>query len=252
MSSQHFIVQISDTHLLSARNEVFNGVMPYVNLKNVLEHVENLNEKPKLIILSGDNSQDGSVESYKLLKSLLDTIKTKYYIFPGNHDDINNMNKVFGFSWDNESADSSVIFQNWHIYILNSSRHPKEAGELSKKQLDKFNSELLKYKDKPTIVFLHHQPVNVNSAWIDRLSLNNPNDFNNLVGKNTQIKAVLFGHIHHVFEKIVGKIFYASAPSTVYQVFSNREDFTIENRVPGYRLIELEENKFNSRVIWVK
>ena len=246
-----FIVQVSDTHLLSNRDAVLNGVKPYVNLRNVLEHVQNLNEKPELIILSGDNSQDASVESYKLLQSLLDSIKIKYYIFPGNHDDINNINKVFGFNWENESLDSSNIFHGWHIYILNSSRYPNDPGEFSKKQLDKFNNELLNHKNKPTLVFLHHHPINVNSAWIDKMALKDPDDFNNLISKNKQIKAVLFGHIHHVVEKRLGEVFYASAPSTVYQVFSKREEFAIEKRTPGYRLIELEGDKFNSKVIWV-
>ena len=78
------------------------------------------------------------------------------------------------------------------------------------------------------------------------------NNFLAEIEKNPQVKAVLFGHIHQVFEAHVNGTFYASAPSTSFQVLPNTKTFTIEELTPGYRTIELYENKINSKVVWVE
>ena len=44
---------------------------------------------------------------------------------------------------------------------------------------------------------------------------------------------------------------YASAPASCYQVLPKTEMFTIEKLTAGYRAIELNGDKFSSKVIWV-
>jgi Icc protein len=99
---------------------------------------------------------------------------------------------------------------------------------------------------------MHHHPVSVNSKWIDEMILKDAGHFNKIVQTNKRIKAVLFGHIHQVFEKEINGTFYASAPATCYQVQSNTEKFSIERVSAGYRLIELDGDKFSSKVVWVE
>ncbi|MBI1858996.1 MAG: phosphodiesterase, partial [Candidatus Melainabacteria bacterium] len=81
--------------------------------------------------------------------------------------------------------------------------------------------------------------------------LRNSVEFNQVIQKYGNVKAVLFGHIHHVFEKTANNIFYASCPSTVYHVVATNDNFKVDKRIPGYRLIKLNESGFESEVIWV-
>lgn len=249
--SNYSIVQISDTHLFGDKNRKINGSNSYQNLKEVMNHILALKRKPDLIFVSGDLSQDCTFESYQHLANLLNTSGIKYYLFPGNHDDVDVINKVFEFNWIRNKVDYSFDFNEWFISVIDTSVYPEVAGELSEDQLKNFEKSLLQNKNKPTIVFMHHHPLPVSSKWLDNYILKDAEKFNNIVKLNPQIKAVLFGHIHQVFERNIDGKFYGSAPASCYQVLPKTEMFTIQNLNAGYRSIEIDGDKFDSKVVWV-
>lgn len=251
MLSKKYIAQISDTHLFGDKNTKINSANSYANFKNILNSFS-LIQKPDLIVVSGDLSQDCTFESYQHLANLLNKINIKYYLLPGNHDDVNILNKVFDFNWHKGEVDYSFEFYDWFIYVIDTARYPDDSGTLSDSQLSKLEKSLSENKSKPTIIFMHHHPVKVNSSWMDEMILKEHSDFNKIIKENLQIKAVLFGHIHQVFEAKVNGTFYASAPATCYQVLPNTERFTMDKLIPGYRLIELTGSQFSSRIIWVE
>ena len=252
MSLKHYLIQISDTHLYGDKNKKINSSNSYQNLKKVLNHIANLKVKPELIVVSGDLSQDCTFESYQHLANLLNAFGIKYYLLPGNHDDVTIVNKVFDFNWVKDAADYFFEFKDWFIYVLDTTAYPEDGGKLTLKQFTGFESNLKQKKEMSTLVFMHHHPLLINSPWMDNMILKEKEQFNQIIKQNPQIKAVLFGHIHQVFEKTINGTFYASAPSTSFQVLPNCEMFTLEKLTPGYRLIELEDNKFSSKVIWVE
>lgn len=250
--TKHFIVQISDTHLFGDKNRKINGSNSYLNLKNVLKHILSSKEKLDLIILTGDISQDCTFESYQNVANLLNKTGIKYYLLPGNHDDVDVINKVFDFNWVKDKVDYSFEHNGWLIYVVDTSHYPLDAGKLTKDQLLNFKDKVNQHKSTPSLIFMHHHPVLINSSWMDNMILKDAREFNNIVKENSQIKAVLFGHIHQVFEKNVNGIFYVSAPSTSFQVLPNCEMFALEKLTPGYRLIELDKDKFSSKIVWVE
>lgn len=245
------IVQISDTHLFGDKNRKINGSNSYNNLKSVINHIVLTEKNPDLIMVTGDLSQDCTFESYQHIANLLNRSGVKYHFFPGNHDDVDVINKVFDLNWKKDSVDYFFEAKNWFIYVIDTSVYPEVSGELSNEQITNLEETLQKNKNKPTIIFMHHHPVKINSVWIDEMSLKDSERFNNLVKENPQIKAVLFGHIHQVFEKDINGVFYGSAPACCYQVVPKTETFTIEKLSPGYRIIELNKDKLNSRIVWL-
>ncbi len=251
MSLKHNLVQISDTHLFSDKNLSLKGSNTYSNLKKTIEAVSRLKEKPELVLLTGDLSQDYTPESYKHLKELLEPLKIKYYLLPGNHDDVRIINKVFQYNWVKDQVDYSFEYNEWFFYFIDSTVFPNNWGELSDKQLIDFDKMISLKKNIPIIVFMHHHPVPVRSKWIDEMALKNADAFNKIIRKNPQIKAVLFGHVHQVFEEIIDGVFYTSAPATSYQVVPRVDNFAVEKLVPGFKFISLQDNKFSSKVIWV-
>lgn len=252
METKHYIVQISDTHLFGDKHRKINGSNSYSNLKHVLSHVLKLKEKPELIVVSGDLSQDCTFESYQHIANIFNNSGIKYFLFPGNHDDVTVINKVFDFNWTKDSVDYSFEHNGWFYYVIDTSHYPNDGGEISKEQLVKFENKIKQNNNKPTIVFMHHHPVPINSSWMDNMILNEADNVNKIIKQNSQIKAVLFGHIHQVFEKTINGTFYGSAPSTSFQVLPNCQMFALEKLTPGYRLIELNGDKFSSQVIWVE
>ena len=251
MQSKNYIVQISDTHLFGDKNKKINGANSYQNLKTVMNNIAALPFKPELIVVTGDLSQDCTFESYQHLANLLNRAGTRYTLMPGNHDDVDVINKVFDFNWVKDNVDYSVEINDWFLYMLDTSVYPEEKGFLSDKQLEQFNTALKKNQNKPTIVFMHHHPVLVNSAWIDRSALQDSRKYLEIVNSNSQIKAVMFGHIHQVFETKIDNVLYCSAPSSCYQVLPRTEMFTIEKLTPGYRIIEVNNENIDTSVCWV-
>lgn len=251
MSKKKVIVQISDTHLFGDTNKELNGANSYLNLSKVLSYIQAELEKVDLIICTGDLSQDCTPDSYKHLANLLNVTDINYHLIPGNHDDVDMINKVFDFTWLKNNVDYSFDLENWFFYFIDSSEYPKEGGYVTPDQLSNFSNALKNNQNKSTVVFLHHHPLKINSSWMDKMLLNSSNEFNEIIENNSQVKAVLFGHIHQVFEKVLGKTLYASAPSTSFQVKSNAETFLLDKLIPGFRLIELDGENFNSKVVWV-
>ncbi len=247
-----YIVQISDTHLFGDKNREINGSNSYQNLKNVLNQIISLEVKPDLIVVSGDLSQDCTFESYQHLANLLNKSGIKYHFFPGNHDDVDVINKVFDMNWTKDKVDYSFNINDWYVNVIDTSVYPEVRGELSDEQLKNLEKNLKQNESKSTIIFMHHHPMLLNSAWLDKYILKDAEKFINLVKSNPQVKAVLFGHIHQVFERNINGTFYGSAPASCYQVLPKTEMFTIEKLSAGYRLIELDGDKFSSKVVWVE
>lgn len=252
MSLKNHIIQISDCHLFGDKNRKINGSNSYYNLRKVFNRIIGLKDKPKLIVVSGDLSQDCTFESYQHLANFLHETKIEYCLLPGNHDDVDVLNKVFDYKFVKNRVDYFFEFHGWLIYIIDTSVYPNDNGELSQDQILIFEHIIQQNKHLPSVIFMHHHPVLVNSSWIDKMILKDADNFNKIIKSNPQIKAVLFGHIHQAFETMINGTFYGSAPATCYQVKPNTEKFTIETINAGYRLIELEDNKFSSEVVWVE
>ena len=248
---KHYIVQISDTHLFGDKNRKINCSNSYQNLKKVMHEIVSLEKKPDLIVLSGDLSQDCTFESYQHIANLLNRTGIKYYFFPGNHDDVDVINKVFDLHWEKDNVDYDFNFNDWYMNVIDTSVYPEVSGELSDEQLKNLEQSLKQNKNKPTIVFMHHHPLLVKSKWLDEYILKDSEKFNYVIKSNPQVKAVLFGHIHQVFEKTIDGVFYGSAPASSYQVLPKTEMFTIEKLTGGYRFIELDGDKFSSKIVWV-
>ena len=132
---KHYIVQISDTHLFGDKNRKINGSNSYENLNTVLNQVISLEVKPDLIVVSGDLSQDCTFESYQHLANLLNKCGIKYYFFPGNHDDVDIINKVFDLNWKKDQVDYSFNINDWFVSVIDTSVYPEVLGELSIEQL---------------------------------------------------------------------------------------------------------------------
>lgn len=243
-----YIVQISDTHLFGDKNATINSHNSYSNLENIFNNINSLTEKPELIIVTGDLSQDCTFESYSYLHSFLQKSKIKFYLLPGNHDDVNVINKVFNFNWSRENVDYSLDFKGWFFYLIDTSIYPEAHGELTPRQLVKFEDAINKNKNKPTLIFMHHHPLKVDS-WLDGMILLDSENFNSIVKKNPHVKGVFFGHIHQVFENTINNTFYGSVPSTSYQILPQTKRFAPDVLPPGYRIIELIGDKLTSKIV---
>ena len=92
------------------------------------------------------------------------------------------------------------------------------------------------------MVSLHHQPVPIGSEWMDRYIVRNAQDFWAIVEPYANVKIVLWGHIHQEFSEQYKHIALLATPSSCIQFTPNKDEFEVQDAMPGYRWLELYDD----------
>jgi Icc protein len=241
------VIQLSDTHLFAALNRELLGVATASSLNTVLNAVRQLQPRPEVMLLTGDLSQDESLESYQHLYKFIQSLDIPAYWLPGNHDCLPLMEQLLVGS----SISTAKTFQiaPWNFILLNSAQPGKVHGELSSSSLDWLEQQLQQRLDQPTVVALHHPPCSIGSAWMDQIGLRQPEAFTRLIERYQQVKLVLFGHIHQEFATTRMGVHYLGCPSTCVQFRPQQSEFAVDEQQPGFRLLTLYPNGEFSSVV---
>jgi Icc protein len=230
------IAQITDCHLPADPGQGYRGIDPYKNLQTLLKKVKSL--KPDLVLASGDLSEDGSQVSYTALKHLLDSIDAPVLALPGNHDDAALLAQVFPGS----PVDGIQVTDHgyWQIIRMDSCIPGEPHGHFSAALLTKLESVLARDINRPRLLVLHHQPLLVGSPWIDKYRLFEPEPFLQVIDNYQDIKAVVWGHIHQVFEVDRNGTAMLGGPSSAINGLPGAQKFTAGQPGPACRWLELE------------
>lgn len=230
------VAQITDTHLFADEAKSLLGLPTVLVLQTVLERLASLTPQPDLILLTGDLSQDETVESYQWLRSLLLPLGLPVYWVPGNHDQGNAIHQEL--SQEPLSAEKCFTACGWNFILLDSSVPANVHGHLWPDELAWLEQQL-QAAEQPTVIALHHPPMAIGSAWMDSINLHNGDNFLAIIDRYPQVKAVLFGHIHQEFEQTRQGVRYLGAPSTCVQFQPDSANFAVHDIEPGFRLIQL-------------
>lgn len=241
------VVQISDTHLFADPHRELVGITTADSLKGVLQDIRHLQPRPDLLLLTGDLSQDESLESYERLRDLIDPLEIPTYWIPGNHDRPIWMEQALGMV--PFSADKVFQKGGWNFILLSSMVPGRVYGEISAESLNWLEQQL-QQSDHPTLLALHHPPCPIGSEWMDQIGLRNPDPLFALVDRYPQVKVMLFGHIHQAFETTRNQVSILGCPSTCVQFKPQQADFTIDQVRPGFRRLQLYPNgQFSTSVM---
>ena len=235
MNAPFTLLQISDCHLLEDPSGEYRGQNPDQCLSRLLPAMEAFN--PDGMVLTGDVAEDASPDAYRRAIALLDGLAPNRAAIPGNHDDPELLNEMFSAA---KFATQSVIeWGGWAVALIDSTLPNDPAGALSRDQ-----QELLvqaQQRGLPTLVFIHHPPVTVDSPWIDRYALKAPETLIAALDPN-RVRAVGFGHVHQVYSEHLNGIQYLSAPATSVNAQPNMAQFTPDPTGPKARWYRLWPN----------
>lgn len=230
-------VQLSDTHVCAEQQATLLGVPTYASLDAVVTMLQQHREDYDFIIHSGDLSQDYSLRSYQDVATCIDRLEKPIYFVPGNHDDPFIMAQVFPVGhW---LQDKQIVCEHWQIILLNSQKRKSVEGYLDEEQLAYLDACVCQYPDKHALVVFHHHPVPVGAAWLDRLGVENAEQFWQQVSRYPSVKAVFFGHVHQEHVCTVGHIQCYSVPSTCIQFKRHQDAFGLAPLPPGCRVASL-------------
>jgi Icc protein len=245
-----FFVQISDTHLFEDPTTRLWDVAPEPMLDRALDEVSKLEGRPAFIVVTGDCSSDGSAQSYQRLRRKVERLGVPVYYIPGNHDEPRVLSKML---CDKELPPDAKLTQTfealgWRFILLDSHIPGEDGGALGDVQRAWLRTTLAAEPRTPTIVIVHHNPMPVGSEWLDPMTLSDANALLAILDTSPQVRAVLFGHIHQVFESTRDGAQYLSAPSTFFQFKPNSPRFGKDERPPGVRIVRLNGDTVRSAV----
>ncbi|MDB3870092.1 metallophosphoesterase [Candidatus Thioglobus sp.] len=229
------LIQISDCHIDDQRLAM--GVDSQKNLQSVIEYIQTV--KSDALLISGDLTHHGTLNSYRILKKILSPIKRPIFVIKGNHDDAENLGQVF-----KENLFKTFRLDNWEVISIDSVQTGKTSGLASKAALLELDDTCLNSNADHIMVALHHPIVPMNSSWNDELSLENSQDLFKVLDKHSKIRSIVFGHAHEASEFFrLGKRI-ISCPSTALQ-------FNQETRI-GFNEFELHKNgTINLKTQWI-
>ena len=230
------LVQITDTHLNGPEDGHLLGMKTLHSMNCVLDIVRSERSHIDAFLVTGDLAQDGSEKAYRHLHDALIPFNCPAFWFEGNHDKPHAMQTVAAGT---EHLERIIRTPHWQIILLNSQVEGAVFGRLKKDQLDLLETALKERPDLHTLISFHHHPVDMGSAWIDRIGVKNGDEFRSIIAHYPQVKAVLWGHVHQESDQMINGVRYMSTPSTCVQFTPGSADFSVDTLAPGYRWLDL-------------
>lgn len=239
------LIHISDIHLNPAK---ILGDNPIEQFKKVLTYIEAHLMDADKIVITGDLTHIGMLESYEVLRDLLAASKLKEYLEPvlmiGNHDSRENFETIF----PDQPKDENGFFQfaeetpeGLFVY-LDTKLEGSHAGEFCSKRRAWLRSILsgAKGKNQPVWLFMHHNPVGVQIANADQYNMVDETEFREILREyRGQIRHIFFGHCHYTLSGSVCGIPFSAPRSTSHP---NWPEFSGNPKLMGYGNIEKNFN----------
>ncbi|MBF4579458.1 metallophosphoesterase [Frigoribacterium sp. VKM Ac-2530] len=230
------VVHLSDSHLSGDGSLHQGSVDTLAALDRVLAEAARV-DGVRLIVGSGDLSDDGSTASYALLRDRLGAWaasregQVDVVLVPGNHDLRAGFTEVLGDGHLAHRAqphgaqpdaarpvDGLSLVEGWRVVTLDTSVPRAGYGLLRPEQLDRLRGLLAEPAPRGTVVVLHHPPLPAPTTLHQSLALQAPEALAEAI-EGTDVRVVLAGHYHR---HVVGSL--AGAPVLVAPAVANETD----------------------------
>lgn len=213
--------QITDTHIKPEGQLAYGRLDTAAYLARAVAHLNGLQQRPELVLVTGDLVDGGAPEEYARLRTLLAPLAMPFYLIPGNHDSRDALRAAFsGHGYMPRSGFVQYAIEDWPVRLiaLDTLVDGAPHGELCNTRLDWLEAHL-EGSSRPTVLFMHHPPFECGIAVMDAARLLGGADrLATLVHRHANIERVLCGHVHRPIQVRWAGTIAATAPSTAHQV----------------------------------
>lgn len=223
-------LHVSDVHLRADGRSV-DGRDPEARLRVVLDACAREALAVDLVVLGGDQSDDGEAAAMQRVKDLVAGSGARLLAVQGNHDGAHAHQQVFG-------RGEPVELGAWRVLGLDSSLAGEIHGSLDVPALESLLDGL---DARPTMIALHHPPVAPTThPWF---RLEHAEQLLESVRERPHVRALISGHVHTPFELRRGSTLLLGGPSTLIPFRFEGGEVTVGEGGPtGARVIELRED----------
>jgi Icc protein len=243
------VIQFTDLHLYGAADGQLRGVATLPALEATLAAARRQDAAPDAVLLTGDLVQDDP-SGYARVVELFGSSTRPVYCIPGNHDELAAMNAALARR--PFQIGGTAIHGDWLFVMLDSYLHGMAAGRLADSELERLDAALAANANRNALVCLHHHPVAMGSRWLDSVSLENPAALFDVLDRHSNVRMLLWGHVHQAWEGMRNGVRLICTPSTCAQFKPGSDNFAIDRRPPGYRWFRLHaDGRIETAVEWV-
>ena len=215
------IGQITDTHIKRAGELIYGKFDTAAYLQRAISHINSLQQRPDIVLATGDLVDAGAPEEYQRLRHLLAPLAMPVYLIPGNHDARAPLRAAFPehlYFQSGEFLHYVIEGLPLRLVALDTLVPGAPHGELCDARLSWLADRLAEQR-RPTIVFMHHPPFESGVAWIDAMRLTKGAErLAEIVRSHRHVEHVLCGHVHRAVQVRWAGTSASIAPSTAHQL----------------------------------
>jgi 3',5'-cyclic AMP phosphodiesterase CpdA len=242
------IIQITDIHLVD-RGVLLHGLDPTHQLETCIADINARNADADLCILTGDLSHNGAIGAYENLRALLRDLSIPYHFMIGNHDNRENLRKVFpDIPCDKNGFVQSVIdTAAGRFFLLDTVEQDRKWGIYCGKRRKWLQSQLESSCDRSVYLFMHHPPFKIGIPCLDRIRLmDNADQIHKILEPYKNVEHIFFGHVHRPVAGSWRGIPFSMIRGTNHQVpydLDALEKVPKSHEPPSYGIILLESEQ---------
>lgn len=243
------LIQFTDPHLYGDADGTLRGIATRPALERAILHARRHHWDADALLLTGDLVQDDP-GGYAHIRRLFADLGKPVHCIAGNHDLIDDMRAALASA--PFQIDGQFDTGKWRVVLLDSSVPGSAAGRLAQGTLARLAHALETSGDRHVLVCLHHHPIDMQSRWLDRVGLENRDEFFAVIDRHRSVRAVLWGHVHQQLDTMRGGVRLLATPATCAQFLPGSEQFAIDRKPPAYRILALhDDGRIETHVEWV-
>ena len=197
----HFILHLSDTHLLAGDGPLYGSVDSEGRLRQLFDELEASGARPEAIVFTGDLADKGEAGAYTKLRAIIEPaamrLGAEVIWVMGNHDDRGTFRReLLGQLPTSNPVDRVYDVNGLRIIALDSTVPGFHHGEVADTQLDWLAEELSVAAPHGTIIAMHHPPVPTVLDLSVLVELREQSEFAEVI-RGSDVRSIIAGHLHY-------------------------------------------------------
>lgn len=198
----HFLLHISDTHLLAGGGKLYDRVAADQHLRQLFDEFEASGGRPEAIVFTGDLADKGESDAYDRIRAIVDPaaerLGAQVIWVMGNHDDRDAFRRgLLGDALGGyRPVDRVDDVNGLRVITLDTTLPGHHHGAITGDQLDWLAEELAIPAPHGSILAMHHPPVPSVLDLAVAVELRDQAALAEVV-EGTDIRSIIAGHLHY-------------------------------------------------------
>ena len=215
------LAQISDLHVRPRGVTYKNAVDSNRMFADAVAHLNRLDPRPDLVLITGDLVDEGLPAEYDSLRELLTQLETPYLLMPGNHYYRDLLAATFSeHDYLPKKGPKHYVIADHpvHIVSIDTTVPGDHHGLVDDAGLAWLDTALAGSRGAPTVVMMHHPPMACGIPYMDEYMCREPERIEAVIARYPNVERVLCGHVHRPIQLRWAGTLVCACPSTATQI----------------------------------